>query len=163
MKVDTNFDSQIDEDNMSRDKLYRYSNFLRWSFLFSILKIVNYVNFTSVFEVTLSLFLLSCLAGAYNISMIRQTKVYQQDDNFKLRAILEVYLLLFTIMKIHIIPNYSIEYLIYFLVEEFYYNFALNVTLKQSLMFYSLHSLVMLMSYGSQDSWFIKRFVSVAL
>lgn len=162
MKADTKFDSPIDEENMSKDKLYRHSMFLRWSFLFSVLKILNYLTFSSKFEATLSLILLSCLGSGYYISTIRQTKLYQIGDVFRLRLILEAYVLAFTIMKINIISAYSIEYLVYFFVEEFLYNFALNISIQQSCLFYFIHTVVIFCTYGSPGSWFIMRFVKIS-
>src|SRR5690348_13784833 len=76
MKADLRFEAQVDEDNMSRDKMFRSGTFLRWSFLFSILKILSYLTFSSFFEIFFSLVLILCLGSAYYLSTVRLNKNY---------------------------------------------------------------------------------------
>jgi hypothetical protein len=159
MKTNLNFESQNDDDNMNKFKLNMQLTVFKCSLLLSLIKMIIFstLNYSELFYFCIMSII---LAFSYYLAILLHRKNnYLSLDIIPLRLLLEIYIYMYTILKINSIPEFETEYICYFYIDQLIFNFLLNITLENSILSYFVHFIIILGSHGHSDKWFYSKLV----
>jgi hypothetical protein len=158
MNQDLQFESQIEEENLNKEKMNRHLKVLQFSLLFSFFKIFIFLShdYSDSFYSTIMCLI---LFSAGFLANLFQKKNILISDIIIIRIILEVYVYLFSFLKINTISEYKSDFVYYFFIEQLIFNHLLNIPILYSFMSYSIHAFIIFLSYGDGGSWFFVKLV----